>query len=108
MSVKGIRDVIRRHTGTNANDNVKITHQEVVIMIRSAEDHGRPNVGERLEIMAALEMFGGDDIEPGIFSSQEDKTALMETAMKGIETGERFEGALAARTGQVHLRMSDH
>lgn len=39
MSVKGIRAVIRCHTGANANDDVKITHEEVVTMMRAAEDH---------------------------------------------------------------------
>jgi hypothetical protein len=48
-------------------------------------------MAERAELMAALKMFGGNEIHPDIFSSPEDKAALATTAMKGIETGEKLE-----------------
>ncbi len=36
--------------------------------------------------MAALKMFGGNMIHPDIFTSPQDKAAIVDTAMEGIET----------------------
>jgi len=91
MSVSGIRAIIRQHTGEHASDKVRITHQEVLAMIRSAKDHSAVTVGERAELLAALVMFGGNEIHPDIFSSPEDKAAIAATAISGIETGAKFE-----------------
>ena len=90
MSVKCIDLIIRQHTGANASDTVKITHAEVMAMIRCAGEPSKIAVGDRAQLMAALEMFGGNEIHPDIFSSPEDKAALAKTAMEGIETAEKF------------------
>jgi hypothetical protein len=90
MSVKCIDLIIRQHTGANASDTVKITHEEVMAMIHCAGEPSKISVGDRAELMAALEMFGGNEIHPDIFSSPEDKAALAKTAMEGIETAEKF------------------
>ncbi len=91
MSVEGIRKIIRKHTGANANDNVKLTHAEIEAMIHSAEDHHKITMGERAELLSTLAMFGGSDIHPDIFPSPADKAAVAATAMKGIETSAKFE-----------------
>jgi hypothetical protein len=90
MSVLCIDKIIRKHTGPNASDTVKITHAEVVAMIKCADDRGTIYQRDRAELMAALNMFGGNSMNPDIFSSAADKEALAATAMKGIETAARF------------------
>ena len=88
MSVEGIRKVIRRHTGDNAG-NQKISHGEVEEMLRSAGDGGHVAVGERLELLSALTMFGGNADNPSLFAPA-DKKALADAAVAGIETPAAF------------------
>ena len=90
MSVLCIDKIIRKHTGPNASDTIKITHAEVVAMIKCANDRGIVYQRDRAELMAALNMFGGNSMHPDIFSSLKDKEALASTAMKGIETAAKF------------------
>ncbi len=57
MSVKCIDLIIRQHTGANASDTVKITHAEVIAMIHCAGELSNISIGDRAELMAALEML---------------------------------------------------
>jgi hypothetical protein len=90
MSVLCIDKIIRNHTGPNASDTVKITHDEVVAMLKCADDRGTVYQRDRAELMAALNMFGGNSMHPDIFSSAADKEALATMAMQGIETAAKF------------------
>ena len=105
MTVKQIYDIIKRHTGPNANDHVKIPHEEVVAMIRAAKDGGRIPVGARNALLSALTTFGGNEIHPNIFSSAADKAALAATAMDGIETADKF-AQLPAKSQFKFIRWS--
>jgi hypothetical protein len=97
MSIAQLMRIIRNHTGSNSNDSVKITHQEVLDMIHAAEDHGHVSIAARCLLLETLAMFGGNDIHPDIFSSREDKAAIVTTSMRDIETAKKFAG-LPARS----------
>jgi hypothetical protein len=90
MSVEGIRNIIRLHTGLNPAETGPIPHSEVVAMIASAEDGNVITSRERAELLAAVAMFG--DTVPGRASllSPEDEAALKATAISGIETLDLF------------------
>jgi hypothetical protein len=89
MSVGDIRKVIEKYTGPNATDG-QIPHADVEAMIRSAMDQGRITMGERLELLSALEMFGPNIIRPKGQLAHEDLKALSQTVMRGIETTNSF------------------
>jgi hypothetical protein len=97
MTIAQVLKIIRNHTGPNANDTVKITHEEVLAMTRAAKDDGVITIGARNLLLEAAFTFGGTEIHPDIFSSPADKALMVSTAMEGIETAAKF-AKLGARS----------
>jgi len=92
MSVEAIRKIIRHHTGENASDSRKIGHDEVRAMLQAARDTGQITPEERLELLAALTMFGGSDLHPNIFASWADRQTLEAAVLEGLESADSFGG----------------
>ena len=83
MSMLQILTIIRNHSGVHASDTVKITHKEVMTMIRAAHEHGVVTMGARNLLIGAIWEFGGNEIHPDIFSSPADESALKATIIEG-------------------------
>jgi hypothetical protein len=97
MSVEGIRSIIRRHTGLHPAETGPIPHSEVTAMIASAKDGDGITSRERVELLAAVAMFG--DTAPGRPSllSPADEAALKAATISGIETLDLFLGQSRAK-----------
>jgi hypothetical protein len=91
MSDRKIIKIIRRHTGPNPAEIGMWPHAEIKEMIAATRDGDGITAQERSDLLYVVGAFGGSFIHPKSDLYPEDKEALKNAALRGIETARQFQ-----------------